>query len=281
VDDSYEEVRAAVRRTGKRFAELTRAAADNPGVMATRDWTVEDCAAHILSLVSLYVSLFDPEADKLPVPDLPGLIAGTTVNTVNRTNAVILSNLRDRAPERLARDLETGLDQLMAVSRGCDPERTFPWLGDSQVPAAGVLAHLLNEFLVHGWDMAKSLRRDWPMPDADAGLFVELFLVGVIRHDLGLLLGTDSRPPARPISVEFRSAHTTPVLLVLEGRRVRVGHDGETVDARVTFRPARFNLMLFGRTSVAGALVRRDITVGGRRPWLLPAFLRVVHLPRN
>ena len=281
MDDRYEQVRDAVLRTGTRFAELTRAAAENPGAMATRDWTVEDTAAHVLSLVDHYVSLFDQDADRLPVPDLPGLIAATTVNTVNRTNAVILTNLRDRSPERLARGIEAGVGELLAVSRGVDPERTFPWLGGSRVPAAGLLAHLLNEFLVHGWDMSRGLRRDWPMPDADAGLFVELFLVGVIRHGLGELLGTDARPSARPISVEFRSAYTAPVLLVLEGRQVRVGHHGEPVDARVTFRPARFNLMLFGRTGVARALVRRDITVGGRRPWLLPAFLRVVHLPQN
>ena len=44
---------------------------------------------------------------------------------------------------------------------------------------------------------------------------------------------------------------------------------------------ARLLELADGRTSVAGALVRRDIMVGGRRPWLLPAFLRVVHLPRN
>jgi len=270
-----------VLRSGTRFSDLIRASAGNPGAMATRTWTVADSAAHVLSLVTLYVTLFDPDAEKPPVPNLPQLISATTVDTVNQANAVVLANLRDRAPERLARDLDTGLEQLLAVSRGCDPERPLPWLGDSQVPAAGVLAHLVNEFLVHGWDMARALGRDWPMPDADAGLFFELFLVGTIRHDLGMLLETGSRLSARPISVDFRSAQTAPVLLVLEGRRVRVGDDGESADARLIFRPARFNLMLFGRTSVAGALLRRDITVGGPRPWLLPAFLRVVHLPRN
>jgi len=281
VADNWEQVHAALLRSGTRFAELTRTSAGDSGAMATRDWTVADSAAHVLSLVSIYVTLFDPAAEKLPVPDLPRVLSATTVDTVNDLNTVVLANLLDRAPERLAQGLDAGLERLMTVSRGCDPNLPIPWLGDARVPAVGVLAHLVNEFMVHGWDMARALGRAWPMPDADASLFFERFLVGMIRHDHGMLLETGSRVSARPIGVEFRSAYTTPVLLVLRGRRVHVGDHGEPADARITFRPAAFNLTMFGRTSLAGALMRRDISVGGPRPWLLAPFLRVFHLPHN
>ena len=53
----------------------------------------------------------------------------------------------------------------------------------------------------------------------------------------------------------------------------------DAYDVRVTFRPARFNLMLFGRTSTITAALRRDVVIGGPRPWRLPAFLRIVHMP--
>ncbi|GAA3944544.1 hypothetical protein Aau02nite_60580 [Amorphoplanes auranticolor] len=249
--------------------------------MATRTWTVADSAAHVLSLVSLYVTFFDPDAETLPVPDLHRILSATTVDTVNRANAIVLANLCERSPERLARDLDSALARLLSASRACDPEMPIPWLGDARVPAVGVLAHLVNEFLLHGWDMAKALGRAWPIPDADAGLFFEQFLVGMIRHDHGILLETGSRTSARPISVDFRSAYTAPTLLVLEGRRVRIGDRGEPADARITFRPAGLNLMLFGRTSIARALLRRDVTVSGPRPWLLVPFIRVMHLPHN
>ncbi len=35
----------------------------------------------------------------------------------------------------------------------------------------------------------------------------------------------------------------------------------------------------FGRTRTITAAIRRDVVVGGPRPWRLPAFLRVVHMP--
>lgn len=37
--------------------------------------------------------------------------------------------------------------------------------------------------------------------------------------------------------------------------------------------------MLFGRTGTVAAALRRDVVVTGPRPWRLPAFLRVVHMP--
>jgi uncharacterized protein (TIGR03083 family) len=242
---------------------------------------VADSAAHVLSLVTYYATLFDPAAPKLPIPDLPALIGGTTVDTVRRTNAVVLSHLRDRDPVRLADGVGESLERLLVATEGDDPGRTVTWLGGSRVPVAGVLSHLVNEFLVHGWDMARALRRPWPMPDAEAAHFVEQFLFGMIRHDYGVLLDHGGRPPRRPVVVHFRSSYTEPASLVLRDGRVRVGAGDEPADARVTYRPARLNLMLFGRMSVARAVARRDVVIGGPRPWLLPSFLRYVHLPRN
>lgn len=47
----------------------------------------------------------------------------------------------------------------------------------------------------------------------------------------------------------------------------------------MTFRPAGFNLMMFGRVGTLAAALRRDVMISGPRPWLLRAFLRVVHMP--
>jgi hypothetical protein len=40
-----------------------------------------------------------------------------------------------------------------------------------------------------------------------------------------------------------------------------------------------FSLMMFGRVSKARAVLTRKVTVGGRRPWLLPVFLRTLRVP--
>ena len=49
----------------------------------------------------------------------------------------------------------------------------------------------------------------------------------------------------------------------------------------MTFDPATLNLMLFGRISRVRAAVTGKLVISGRRPWLLPTFLRTVRLPTN
>jgi hypothetical protein len=38
-------------------------------------------------------------------------------------------------------------------------------------------------------------------------------------------------------------------------------------------------MMMFGRISRIRAVLTRKIVITGRRPWLMPAFLRTVRLP--
>jgi hypothetical protein len=94
-------------------------------------------------------------------------------------------------------------------------------------------------------------------------------------------LNTTVRMPRGPIAVRFTSLHTPPETIVLRDGRGGLALPGAPYDVRVRFRPARFNLMLFGRVSPLRAALRRDVVVGGPRPWLLPSLLRVVHMPNN
>lgn len=270
--------RTALRGAGDRFRSLLTGDCD-PAAMATADWTVAESAAHVLSIASMYVALVEDGTATLAVPDLEAILATANVDTVADLNAHVLEHFAERDPDRLAALLEEAVERILVATRDVPPETTLRWLGGSRVPVAGVVAHLVNELYVHGWDMARALRRPWPMPDEHAALYWELFFVGMLHHDYGTLLNTSLPMPSRPIAVRFRSAHTPDATIVLGGSRVWLAPPRDPFDVRVTFKPARFNLMLFGRISTATAVLRRDVLVGGPRPWRLPAFLRVVHMP--
>jgi hypothetical protein len=154
------------------------------------------------------------------------------------------------------------------------------WLGNATVPLAGAFAHLLNELLIHGRDIAEPLGRPWFISPADAGLFFDLFIVGIIRYDVGGFLDNDEPPKERRIAVEFRSPYTTPVTLVLHRGQVAAEKPGGPTDVRLSFDPATMNLMLFHRISRARAVLSGKVVIrGGRRPWLLFEFLRTVRAP--
>lgn len=286
--ERWHAARVAVRAAGDRFAELV-SARRSPEAAATSDWSVAETAAHVSAIAALYTSLVRPGDVPHPFPDLQGQILATTVDTVADLNEQVLHRFPERSPEALAGRLRADVDDLLAATVDRDPAEPVTWLGGSRVPLAGVLAHLLNELLVHGRDVARARptrgpgddrRVRWTIPPADAALFFDLFLVEVLRHGYGQLLDTDEPPRDRRIAVEFRSRHTAPVAIVLHRGRASVEEPGRDIDVRLSFAPATLNLVLFGRVSRSRAAFTGKLVVRGPRPWLLPAFLRTVRLPR-
>ncbi|MEV7964945.1 maleylpyruvate isomerase N-terminal domain-containing protein [Sphaerisporangium sp. NPDC088356] len=276
----WEAVRTSLREAGDRFAEMVSSARE-PHAKATRDWTVVESAAHVASITRWYSHMLRFDDGPHPFPTLEGALLATTVDTVSDVNDVALELFPERDPRTLAHLLRTYIGEILRVTEGLDPARPVVWLGDSRVPLAGVLAHLVNELLVHGWDIASATRTRWVMPPREAALFFDLFLVGMIQQDVGRLLDTGEPALDRRIAVQFHSRYTTPVTLVLRGGRVSSEAPGRDTDVHLYFDPAALNLLLFGRIGRTRAVATGKLAVWGRRPWLLPAFLRTVRLPTN
>lgn len=288
--EKWREVRTVARRTGDRFASMLESARA-PGAMATADWSIAETAAHVTAIAALYTAMVRPDVTPDPLPGLRDKWLATTVDTVAELNELALAQFTERNPRAIAQRLRADMDHILRVTEGIDPAEPVQWLGDSRVPVMGVVAHLVNELLVHGHDIARTpgsgpagatpgQRAHWPMPPEDAALFFDLFLVEVIRCGYGRLMDDTGPMPERRIAVEFRSRYTSPFTLAVDSGRVSVEEPGSDIDVHVHFDPATLSLMLFGaRVSRPRALLTGKVAIWGRRPWLLPTFLRVVHLP--
>ena len=201
------------------------------------------------------------------------------MDTVAGLNGTVLRHFTDRDPGTLGHRLRSDIDLILRLSADRDPDDPVAWLGGARVPVVGLLAHLTNELLIHGWDIARAGRVPWVIPPRDAGSFLEMFVVGLMRNGYGHLLDNDEPPRDRRIAVEFRSRYTSPVTLVLQHGRVTAEEPGPAPDVRLSFNPATLNLMMFGRISKLRAVLGGGLVVSGRRPWLLPTFLRTVRMP--
>jgi hypothetical protein len=277
-DAKWAETRDALARTGERFAELVAAMPD-AGVRATVHWSAAETAAHVATLVRAAGHLYAAEGEPAPFDRFEELMRNTVIDTVADFNRTVLAQFSERDPGALAEILRTDLDRLLRLTSGLDPAKPMSWLADSHVPVAGLLAHLLNEFQIHGRDIARAIRSPWRVPSAEAALFFDLFLIGVTSYGYGRLL--EGHGPARPgrVAVEFRSKYTTPVTMAVTDGVVTTEEPGGTTDVRLSFEPVALNLMLFGRIGKARAVLTRKVAISGRRPWLMPAFERIMHLP--
>jgi uncharacterized protein (TIGR03083 family) len=248
----------------------------------TADWTVADTLAHLTTITAMDVAMARQEPmSVLPVPGLADKLRATTVETVNHLNNAVLAHFPERRLPQLTRRLGDDVDALLAATEQADPERTVSWLGGADLPLSGLLAHLLNELNIHGWDIARGLGRHWWIDPRDATQFVDVFIAGIARNGYGRLLDYDG--PARPgrISVAFEARGSEPVLFALTDGVVTLAPPEPRPDVRLRYDPATFNLMLFGRVHRMRAVLTGKLSVGGRRPWLLPAFMRVLRAPSN
>ncbi len=277
-EKQWDAVRGSVQTTAERFCELVSSIPD-PSTRATAQWSVADMTAHVTTVTFLNTLLLQTA----PVPfDMPGLteaIAATTVEGVHGLNDQVMSHFTERDAGRLLGILRDHIDLMLTVSQRHDPAETFSWLGGARLPLAGMFAHMVNELLIHGDDIARAVGVPWAMPAEDAALFFDLFLVGLASGNTGRLLADSKRPLQRRIAVEFRSGYTTPVTFAVRNGSVTVEPPGPGADAAVRFDPATLNMMLFGRISKPRAVLTRKVVISGRRPWLMPAFLRTIRLP--
>jgi hypothetical protein len=274
--EQFHAVRAAVTRAGNRFIELVSSARD-PHVMATRHWSVADSAAHVESIARLYAIIAGPAGLPFPIPDIEEQVNATTVDTVAHLNDTVMKLFTERDLDFVLPMLREDIKQLLVNTAEMDPREPVSWLGSSHVPVIGVLAHLMNELHIHGRDIALAIGAPWIVAGRDAALFFEHFVAGVVRCGYGHLLDNDEPARERRIGVRFHTLYHEPVTLSLHNGLVTVG-DGP-VDVHLHYHPTTLNLMLFGRVSRLRAVATGKLRVSGRRPWLLPTFLRTVRLP--
>lgn len=283
------EVRVALHNAANRFTELLSTVPD-PQVRATASWSVAQTAAHVASLAWAYTTIADPGLGKARDDLLNNQVSKTNVDNVRDLNILLLQRyVEERDLAVLITRLQQDVATVLSATDGRDPTEAVDWLGGSRLPLAGLIAHLTNELHIHGWDIARRIRAPWTIPARDAALFVELFLIGVVRYGYGGLLDSTPRASRRRIAVQFRSKYAAPATLVLDGSREGTSNrDRVTVeeprpdnDVRLSFHPPSLNLMLFGRMSAARLALTGRAVVWGPRPWLLPAFLRTVHMPNN
>jgi uncharacterized protein (TIGR03083 family) len=273
----WQAVRAALPETTGRFANLVAGVPD-ANAKSLGEWSIAETASHVGMIALMYTSMIRGDGGPRPLPGLEESIDLASVDTISRLNALALERYPERDPGRLAERLRADVAEVLLVSADLDPEKPVWWLGGSRVPVAGVLAHLVNELLIHGLDIARALGRPWPIPAAHEALFLELFLFGMVRNDLGRLLD-DATPSPRRIAVEFRSAYTKPTVLALRHGKLRAEEPDGTADVRLRFDPAVLVPMMFGRIGKPRAVLSGGVRIGGPRPWLLPAFLRTVRMP--
>ena len=248
----------AARVTADRFVRLVTAAPpDDPRVPATPDWTITDTFGHVAMEPSRYRDLAKGSGDwPRRASELPAFNA--------RQIAELPTRDRHQLGDILAADLNSLLDTVAGFG---DVAPMMYFDGDQRIRADVALGTLIGEFVVHGYDIARLLRKPWPIDAALAPM--------IIRGQHQVMPGW--------VNSESSDGHTATYLFRLRGQDAYVYEftDGRlvvnpdmprTIDVHISVEPVTGLLLSYGRCSPTRAALTGKIFAWGRKPWLAPRF---------
>ncbi len=265
-DTNLIEGRAALAAAAQHTAELLRSAGDGSTALRGSEWNVGEVAAHLVVVLRGFTYAARDELD-LVTPHIPPRAA----NFRDRLTAVTSSTLAlvpDRRPPVLAGSVVDAVDDFLAAttSRSGDERIRTPWYGgDASLSLSVATCLLLGEQLVHGYDIARTIRRPWAISTEEA-----LLLIPVLQTMMPLAVRPDAarRAPAL-YEIEIRGG---PSFLVNVGDGVVAidPPDSRRPECRITADPVAFVLLAYGRLNHWRLAATGKIVSSGRKPWLAP-----------
>ena len=163
----------------------------------------------------------------------------------------------ERTPGVLARQLEASTRRYLAETAELPATHPVPFFGGVTIELAAQSALLLDEFVVHGLDVARSIGRRWPIDPAHARLIIAAVTALLPRDvDRAAAAGLTAT-----YQVHLRGGPSFQVRFDRDTATVGPPHAG-AADCRLTVDPVTFLLVVYGRRSQWPGILRGQLRLG-------------------
>ena len=258
----------ALGRVVPRLTALIRTIPD-PSVPALGVWNAGEVAVHVSHAWRVLTSLASGEASS-PIHEVAEL-AGMTTTLVREEADRDLAHVADR--------IDAAAADFLAMAPAVPASELRPWIIEGiTVPVHVLGCHLLNECLIHGYDIAAAGGRPWPIARADAATAITGFLFPTVAR-LGpreMVVQESARGLRARYDIRLRGGGGV-VLAFDDGALTVEPQSSRRVDCHLLADPSALFLVMWGRVSQWPAVRRGHLLAWGRRPWLswrLRALLR-------
>jgi len=239
----------------------------NPAAHAVGEWNAGQVAVHLAQAWEVLGPLSRGETQV--GLERPEDLAAFTISLVRGEDCSDVHAAADRIDAAAAAYFAKPLDDLGLRS----------WLfAGTELPASAFVCHLLNESLVHGFDIARADRQRWRIEPAHAGMAILGFLLPALSVlDPHFPVVQEEAAGVRAC-VDVRLRRTGRFFLVLDDGTLHVEPPTDRpVDWHLSADPTALFLQLWSRTGVVASLLSGRVVGWGRRPQVglrLPRMLR-------
>jgi hypothetical protein len=276
----------ALRAEVDRVTALLRAV-DNPTAPALGGWNVAEVAMHLAQVWGVVPGLASDDLSGRS--DLPPEIRGDEASFLSGLwelqEATVLGVQAD--PERdlglIADRIDERARDFFAAMRGLSALDMRPWLvAGTRVRLATLTCHLLNETMVHGYDMARADGRRWAIDRSHAAMVLEGFLFPVVQVlDARALVDAEAAAGVR-VNYELHIRGGGRYVFAFDDGALTLepaGSSPRRIDCHVSADPAALLLVAWARKSQWAAIARGQLVAWGRKPWLGPKLRGLMRNP--
>jgi uncharacterized protein (TIGR03083 family) len=245
----------ALQSAADRVAALVGSVPDATASIPGMTWTVEELGVHLTRGAENYVSFVSGGiGSPLDLNDIPG-------GSLTRSNAALIDSESERDLAALMTRYRRTVSELLSASRGRKNDETVQWHGVT-VTLGALLGLAVGEALVHGYDLAKALRKPWRIAPDQARL--------VLSSSLPLLPYLLDKTATADVvaSYELRVRGGEDLTLRFHLGTLTVEAPGGRVDCLVSADPVTLLLIAYGRVSHWVPALTGKMFAWGHKPWL-------------
>jgi hypothetical protein len=191
----------------------------------------------------------------------------------------------DNEPERdlrvLANRIEAAAAEFTGAIATAKGDKRCPWLVEgSTVSLVTLVCHVLNESLMHGYDLARAGRRPWVIERSHAALALMGFIFPVLDMLDSRSLVDQEEAAGLRVCYDVRLRGGGQVFFVFtDGELTVEGPSSRTVDCHLWADPVALLLVVWARQSQWGPIATGRLVAWGRRPWLGLKLRRLMKNP--
>lgn len=270
----WQQSQNALRDEVRRVTALLRSVRD-PGAPAVGQWNLAETAMH-LSQVWIGVPAMVRQ-DLSPVYEVLPSIASVAGKSLIRDlwelgDLMVLAVKSD--PERdlavLADRIEERAEEYFDGCAGHSPDELRSWMVEgTTLPLWALTGHLLNETLLHGYDIARADGRTWRIEPAHAAMVLERFFIPATQQLNARALVNGSKAADIRATYDIRIRGGESFHFIFDDGELTIAEPSDrSVDCHISADPVAFLMVVWNRQSQWPAIATGKLMAWGRKPWL-------------
>ncbi|MGH3978321.1 MAG: SCP2 sterol-binding domain-containing protein [Pseudonocardiaceae bacterium] len=279
----WERIQDALRDEVRRVTSLLRSVRD-PEAAAVGQWSLAEVAMHLSQAWLVVPGLARRDLSRIyeVMPGLAGVAGDSLIRDMWDLDSVTTLGVRsdlERDPVVLADRIEARAEEFFGECAGRSADQRRPWMVEgATVSLSALTGHLLNETVVHGYDIARAEGRAWRIEPSHAAMVLAGFVIPVIQalDPRALVDGGKAAGVRATYDLRIRGGHQ--FHFVFDDGALRVEEpSSRRVDCHISADPVAFLMVVWGRQNQWKAIAKGQLLAWGRKPWLGPrlrAFMR-------